>query len=192
MILLIDNYDSFTYNLTDYLAQLGEETLVLRNDEINADSVLNLSFSRLLVSPGPNRPSEAGNLMSVLKVCCHKAPVLGICLGHQAIGELFGARLVHAEKPMHGKVSQLINNGEGIYKGLPERFNVCRYHSLLLTDLGHTPLQETAWTETGECMGFAHKTLPLTGIQYHPEAILTEHGIDLLRNWLRLTESAVS
>lgn len=192
MILLIDNYDSFTYNLTDYLAQLGEETLVLKNDETDAASVLDIPFNRLLISPGPNRPSESGNLMSILKVCCHRVPVLGICLGHQAIGEYFGAKLTHAERPMHGKVSELINNGDDIYKGLPGRFNVCRYHSLLLEELGNTPLKQTAWTEAGECMGFTHNTLPVTGIQYHPEAILTEHGIDLLRNWLRLTSPAVS
>jgi anthranilate synthase/aminodeoxychorismate synthase-like glutamine amidotransferase len=192
MILLIDNYDSFTYNLTDYLAQLGEETLVLRNDETDAASVLQLPFSRLLISPGPNRPSEAGNLMSILEVCCHRVPVLGICLGHQAIGEFFGAELVHADRPMHGKVSELIHTGEGIYEGLPQRFNVCRYHSLLLKSLENTPLKQTAWTDAGECMGFAHNTLPVSGIQYHPEAILTEHGLDLLRNWLRLTDYAVS
>lgn len=192
MILLIDNYDSFTYNLYDYFARLGKEILVLKNDEVDSNSLNNYQFNRLVLSPGPNTPSESGNLMSILETAIDKVPILGICLGHQAIGQYFGAKLLHSELPMHGKVSELLHDGKGIYSGLPQKFNVCRYHSLILKEIEETDLIQNAHTISGECMGFYHKNLPITGIQYHPEAILTEYGIDILDNWIKQTEPAVS
>lgn len=190
MLLLIDNYDSFTFNLKDYFEQLGEEVTVVKNDEVNKDSIFNLAFNKVVISPGPNTPAESGNLMELLAVLYDKYPILGICLGHQAIGEFFGAELKLAEIPMHGKVSAISHDSQGIYKGLPQSLNVCRYHSLLLDNLENAGLVQTAQTDKGECMGFRHAQLPITGIQYHPEAILTEHGLDILGKWLALISSA--
>ncbi len=184
MILLIDNYDSFTYNLTDYFVQLGEEVLVYKNDEIDVADLSKLNFDKIVISPGPNRPKDSGNLMSIVEATYEKYPILGICLGHQALGEFFGATLSHAAQPMHGKVSRIYNNGEGIYKNLPLSFNVCRYHSLILEKLENTDLFVNANTLENECMGIVHKELPIMGMQFHPEAILTEYGLDLLKNWL--------
>jgi len=184
MLLLIDNYDSFTFNLKDYFEQLGEEVVVVKNDEIDVHSVRNYTFNKLVISPGPNTPSEAGNLMSLIETLHDTYPVLGICLGHQALGQFYGAELSLAEKPMHGKVSAIQHDEKGIYAHLPNPLNVCRYHSLLLKNMQDTPLQITAQTDIGECMSFKHRHLPVTGIQYHPEAILTEHGLQVLKNWL--------
>lgn len=190
MLLLIDNYDSFTFNLKDYFEQLGEEVIVVKNDEVNKKSVFNLAFDKVVISPGPNTPAESGNLQELIQVLHDNYPMLGICLGHQAIGEFFGAELNLAEIPMHGKVSAISHDGEGIYKGLPNTLNVCRYHSLVLGSLENTGLVQTAQTNKGECMSFRHEQLPITGIQYHPEAILTEHGLDILGKWLALISSA--
>lgn len=184
MILLIDNYDSFTFNLTDYLHRLGAETKVVLNDEMTPDELELLNFDRILISPGPNTPSESGYLMDIVQRFHNRLPMLGVCLGHQAIGQFFGARLCHAPVPMHGKTSVLIHDGKGLYKGLPGQFNVCRYHSLVIEGLDGTPLTETARTADGVCMGFSHRHLPLNGVQFHPEAILTEYGLELLGNWL--------
>lgn len=184
MILLIDNYDSFTYNLTDYLAQLGEEVLLFKNDQINVSDLSALNFDKIVISPGPNRPKDSGNLMSIIEACYQDYPILGICLGHQALGEFFGAKLTYAKQPMHGKVSRIKTNGRGLYAGLPNEFNVCRYHSLILENFEASNLTVNAETLDHECMGFYHNELPITGMQFHPEAILTEHGIDCLRNWL--------
>lgn len=192
MILLIDNYDSFTYNLTDYLSRLGHESMVLKNDETDGNDILNYQFDRLLISPGPNTPLESGNLMSIIEATYLHFPILGVCLGHQALGQFFGAKLVHSRRPMHGKVSELIHNGQGVFSGLPQRFKVCRYHSLLLQDLDNTELISTAHTEEGENMGMVHSKLPLTGIQFHPEAILTEYGLDMLANWLKQTSHSAA
>ncbi len=187
MLLLIDNYDSFTFNLKDYFMQLGEEVEVVKNDEIDRHSVSDHKFNKIVVSPGPNTPAEAGNLMELIQEVHDKYPILGICLGHQALGQFFGAGLSLAERPMHGKVSEISHDGKHIYAGLPDPLRVCRYHSLVLNDLSSTDLHITATTATGECMSFGHKRLPLTGIQYHPEAILTEHGLQILENWLHQT-----
>ena len=184
MILLIDNYDSFTYNLTDYFAQLGEEILLFKNDEIEAADLSKLSFDKIVISPGPNRPKDSGNLMSIIEATYSTYPILGICLGHQALGEFFGAQLTHATVPMHGKVSCIQHTGDGLYKNLPKEFNVCRYHSLILKDLENTKLKQNAWTLENECMGIEHSRLPIVGMQFHPEAVLSEYGLSLLRNWL--------
>jgi anthranilate synthase/aminodeoxychorismate synthase-like glutamine amidotransferase len=184
MILLIDNYDSFTYNLTDYFAQLGEDILLFKNDEINAADLSKLNFDKIVISPGPNRPKDSGNLMSIIEETYDKYPILGICLGHQALGEFFGAELTHAAEPMHGKVSRIQHTGDGLYKNLPNEFNVCRYHSLILKNFENTELKQNAWTLNHECMGIEHTQLPIVGVQFHPEAILSEYGLDLLKNWL--------
>ena len=185
MLLLIDNYDSFTYNLSDYFLQLGETLIIKKNDEIDALSIRDLHFDKVLISPGPNTPSESGNLMAILPEICGKYPVLGVCLGHQALGQYYGADLVLAKRPMHGKVSTIEHNGEGIYAGITNPLNVCRYHSLILNPDKASDITITAQTTEGECMSFVHKQLPVTGMQFHPEAILTEHGLDLLANWLK-------
>ncbi|MDP2175557.1 MAG: aminodeoxychorismate/anthranilate synthase component II [Bacteroidota bacterium] len=184
MLLLIDNYDSFTYNLKDYFEQLKQEVIVVRNDEIDAQSIQNLSFDKIVLSPGPKRPLQAGNLMEIIAQTYLHFPILGICLGHQALGEFFGGKLVLAQKPMHGKVSEIQCQATGIYQDLPKTFNVCRYHSLIIQNLENTPLKTTATTNNHECMSFDHQDLPITGIQYHPEAILTENGLKILANWL--------
>ncbi len=184
MLLLIDNYDSFTYNLADYFGQLGEEVLVLKNDEIDAKTVFNYKFDKVVISPGPNTPAESGMLMDLIEVLHDQYPVLGICLGHQALGQFFGAELKLAQKPMHGKVSAIRHDGKGIYKDVPNPLNVCRYHSLVLERVEEAGLQVSATTSIGECMGFYHPDLRIAGMQYHPEAILTECGLQLLSNWL--------
>lgn len=184
MLLLIDNYDSFTFNLKDYFEQLGEEIVVVKNDAIDAAYIFSLKFDKIVLSPGPNRPQDAGNLMKIIETCYLEYPILGVCLGHQALGEFFGATLRHAFLPMHGKVSEIKTNQLGIYKNLPAKFNVCRYHSLVLSHLEKTDLKQTAETINNECMSFEHNSLPITGIQYHPEAILTENGLSILKNWL--------
>ncbi|MCC6818014.1 MAG: aminodeoxychorismate/anthranilate synthase component II [Bacteroidia bacterium] len=184
MLLLIDNYDSFTFNLRDYFLQLGQEVLVVKNDQINSDTIQTLDFDKVVISPGPNTPDESGNLMQVLPQLVGKFPILGICLGHQALGQYFGAELLLAQKPMHGKVSYIEHTGKGIYKGLPNTFEVCRYHSLILKLSNSPSLVTTAYTKEGECMGFDHVRLPISGMQYHPEAILTQFGLKLLKNWL--------
>lgn len=186
MLLLIDNYDSFTYNLKDYFEQLGQEVLLIKNDETDAEGLLKYAFKRVVISPGPNTPAESGNLMQMIPVLVGKYPVLGICLGHQALGQYFGAELRHANRPMHGKVTPVIHNQQGIYMGIPNPFNVCRYHSLVIDAENQSELRVTASSPDGECMGFQHKRLPVHGMQYHPEAILTEHGLRLLDNWLSL------
>jgi anthranilate synthase/aminodeoxychorismate synthase-like glutamine amidotransferase len=191
VVLLIDNYDSFTYNLKDYFMQLGEEVIVVKNDEINA-GLNEYRFDKIVISPGPNTPSEAGKLMEVIPTVYDRYPVLGICLGHQALGQFFGSELILAKRPMHGKVSAITHDGDLIYKNIPDPLNVCRYHSLVLRNAENAALRVTASTSDGECMSFRHKTLPITGIQYHPEAILTEHGLKILGNWLETISAPAS
>ncbi|MEO6036779.1 MAG: aminodeoxychorismate/anthranilate synthase component II [Saprospiraceae bacterium] len=183
-ILLLDNYDSFTYNLYDYLLQAGAQCQVLRNDALSLSEFGQLDFDALVLSPGPERPAQAGLMMPLLEQWFDKKPILGICLGHQALGELFGARLSAARQPMHGKTSSITHQGHPLFAGIPSPVEVMRYHSLLLESLEGTPLQSIAQTEEGEIMALAHPALPLLGVQFHPESILTEWGLQLLKNWV--------
>ncbi len=189
MVLLIDNYDSFTYNLKDYLEQLGLDVDIKRNTDAD---LINLNYSEyegLVLSPGPGTPSQSGYLMDVVEAVWDKLPVLGICLGHQALGEFFGLVLQRATYPMHGKISELYHSGHAMFQGLPLRFEVCRYHSLVLKrdkSKSKGELEVTGWSEDGTIMAISHKTKPLWGVQYHPEAILTQHGLALLNNWVNV------
>ncbi|MBD2713859.1 aminodeoxychorismate/anthranilate synthase component II [Microvirga sp. STR05] len=185
-LLLLDNFDSFTYNLLDYFRQLGCEVEVVRNDT-PAAALQERQFDALVLSPGPGTPASAGNMMQVLADWHQRVPVLGVCLGHQALGEFFGATLARAARPMHGKVTELdVATDEPLFQGLPARLSVTRYHSLIVKDLPPTlrALAHTADTNR-EIMALRHTTLPLTGVQFHPEALLTTHGLAMLRNWVR-------
>ena len=186
MIAVIDNYDSFTWNLVQYLWELGAEVKVFRNDQISLAALRDLQPSHLVISPGPCTPNEAG--ISLAAIAQVKAPILGVCLGHQAIGQAFGGTVVHAKTLMHGKVSRIHHNGAGVFRGLPTPYDATRYHSLAIHRESCPPeLEVTAWTEDGEIMGVRHRTLAVEGVQFHPESVLTEHGHALLRNFL--TES---
>ena len=188
MILMIDNYDSFTYNVVQYLGELGRPPEVYRNDKINLEQLKELKIDALVVSPGPGSPKEAGISNDAIKYAAgNKIPVLGICLGHQCIGDVFGADIVHAPYLMHGKVSEISHNGTGVFKDLPEKFKATRYHSLTIDpNTFPTDLEITAKTEDGIIMGVSHKVLPIHGMQFHPESIITEHGHKLLQNFLEL------
>ena len=183
-ILLLDNYDSFTYNLYDYLLQLGASCQVIRNDALSLEELQQLDFEGIVLSPGPKTPRDAGILMELIGHFFDKKPILGICLGHQAIGEFFDAHLTRADVPTHGKTSLIRTTAHPLFHGLPTTFEVMRYHSLLLKKMEHTDLQAIAWTDRDEIMALAHKKLPLWGVQFHPESILTQHGLKLLNNWL--------
>jgi anthranilate synthase/aminodeoxychorismate synthase-like glutamine amidotransferase len=183
-ILIIDNYDSFTYNLYDYLVQTGADCVVLRNNTFTIQYLQALNFQAIVLSPGPKKPEDAGLLMEVISHYYDVVPILGICLGHQALGVFFGANLVKAALPVHGKTSRITHNGHWLFDQVPTEFDVMRYHSLILKSLKSTPLECLAVTDEGEVMAIAHKTLPLVGLQFHPESILTEHGHLLLRNWV--------
>jgi para-aminobenzoate synthetase component 2 len=182
-VLVIDNYDSFTYNLVQYLGELGAKTEVVKNDGIEASAVASAAIDGLLVSPGPCTPNEAG--VSLGAIASARVPVLGVCLGHQSIGQAFGGRVVRAERLMHGRTSPIVHEGKGVFRGLPSPFEATRYHSLLV-ERSSLPecLEITAWTEEGEIMGLRHRILPIEGVQFHPESILTLAGKDLVRNWL--------
>ena len=184
-VLVIDNYDSFTYNLVQYLGELGEDVKVIRNDELTVDEIEKLAPERIVVSPGPCTPNEAGVSLDVIRRMAGRVPLLGVCLGHQAIGQAFGGRVIHARTLMHGKVSAIHHTGQGVFRGLPSPYNATRYHSLAI-ERSTCPqeLEVTAWTEDGEIMGVRHRTLAVEGVQFHPESILTEHGHALLRNFL--------
>ena len=185
MLLMIDNYDSFTYNLVQYLGELGQEVRVVRNDEMSVDDIERLEPERIVISPGPCTPNEAGVSLELIRRVAGRIPLLGVCLGHQAIGQAFGGRVVHARTLMHGKVSRIHHEGKGVFRGLPTPYNATRYHSLAIERESCPPeLEITAWTEDGEIMGVRHKSLPVEGVQFHPESILTEHGHALLRNFL--------
>ncbi|MBN2369654.1 MAG: aminodeoxychorismate/anthranilate synthase component II [Vicinamibacteria bacterium] len=188
MILLIDNYDSFTYNLYQYLGELGEELQVVRNDQITAEQALALRPERIVISPGPGNPDQAGISLDVIRrAAAARVPLLGVCLGHQAFGQAFGGRIVRAPKLMHGKTSEIHHDGRTIFGGLPRPFTATRYHSLIVaSDSVPESLEVSAWTEDDLVMGLRHKELPLEGVQFHPESILTEVGKDLLRNFLRI------
>jgi anthranilate synthase component II len=185
MVLMVDNYDSFTYNLVQYLGELGEEVKVVRNDELTVEEIASLRPARIVLSPGPCTPNEAGVSLELIRRFAGEVPILGVCLGHQAIGQAFGGRVVHARTLMHGKTSPIHHDGEGVFKGLPSPYTATRYHSLAIErDSCPEALEVTAWTEDGEIMGVRHRSLPVEGVQFHPESILTEHGHALLRNFL--------
>ncbi len=185
VILLLDNYDSFTYNLKDYFEQLGQEIVVARNDELSIVEVANLDVDALVISPGPGRPQEAGICMELLTKCSGKIPVLGICLGMQAIGLHWGAKLNRAAYPMHGKLSLIDVSEHALFENLPQQFQVCRYHSLVLSGIEQTKMKVLATTEIGEIMAIEHSRAQMVGMQFHPEAILTQFGLQMLSNWLK-------
>jgi anthranilate synthase component II len=186
MVLVIDNYDSFTYNLVQYLGELGAAVKVVRNDEVGIDEVERMRPDGVVISPGPCSPSEAGISLAVVERFGGALPILGVCLGHQAIGQAYGGKVVHAKSLMHGKTSPIHHAGSGVFAGLPSPFTATRYHSLAV-ERESLPdcLEVTAWTDDGEIMGLRHRSLAVEGVQFHPEAILTEHGHALLRNFLR-------
>ncbi|MBS0234746.1 MAG: aminodeoxychorismate/anthranilate synthase component II [Proteobacteria bacterium] len=187
MLILIDNYDSFTYNLVHYLGELGTESVVVRNDKISADEVIAQKPKAIVLSPGPCTPNEAGVCLELIKKAGPTIPLLGVCLGHQAIGQAYGGDVVRAPTPMHGKLSTITNTGKGIFKGLPPRFEITRYHSLIV-DRATLPdcLEITAETDDGLIMGLQHKSHPVHGVQFHPESIASEQGHALLANFLEL------
>ena len=184
-LLMIDNYDSFTYNLVQYFGELGAPIEVYRNDEISLEDIEALAPSHLVVSPGPCSPAEAGISVAAISHFAGKLPILGVCLGHQSIGAAFGGRIVRAQQLMHGKTSEIHTLQQGVFAGLPPTFTVNRYHSLAI-ERSSLPaeLEITAWTDDGEIMGVRHRTLPIEGVQFHPESVLTEHGHSLLKNFL--------
>ncbi len=185
MLLVIDNYDSFTYNLVQYLGELGQEIRVVRNDEIAATDIAGIAPSHIVISPGPCTPNEAGISLDTIRQYASKIPILGVCLGHQSIGQAFGGKVVRAARVMHGKTSPILHEGQGVFAGLPSPFEATRYHSLLV-ERASLPecLEVTARTAEGEIMGLRHRTLPVEGVQFHPESFLTTVGKDLLRNFL--------
>ncbi len=185
MILVVDNYDSFTYNLVHYLAELGAPTHVIRNDDLTAGEALALRPEAILLSPGPCSPNEAGICLGLLEAAPDDLPIFGVCLGHQAMGQAFGGDVIRAKQLMHGKTSPIHHEGRSIFKGLPSPFTATRYHSLAVRrETLPDVLEVTAWTEDGEIMGLAHKTRPIHGVQFHPESIATEHGHEMLANFL--------
>ncbi|HYA19745.1 MAG TPA: aminodeoxychorismate/anthranilate synthase component II [Burkholderiales bacterium] len=186
MLLMIDNYDSFTYNLVQYLGELGEEVVVYRNDDITLDKIAALKPRHIVISPGPCTPNEAGVSVPLIKRFAGEIPILGVCLGHQSIGQAFGGKIVHAKQLMHGKTSNIQHRQQGVFHNLPSPFQATRYHSLVI-ERASLPacLEITAWTDDGEIMGVRHKNFPVEGVQFHPESILTEHGHELLKNFLR-------
>lgn len=191
MLLMIDNYDSFTYNLVQYLAELGEDVRVVRNDKITLREIESAAPQRIVISPGPGTPDDAGVSLALIEHFKGKIPILGVCLGHQSIGQVFGGKVVHAREIMHGKTSQIFHNNSDVFQGLPHPFTATRYHSLVVDRAGMPDcLEVTAWTDErglSEVMGLRHKDYPIYGVQFHPESILTDSGHDLLRNFLRLS-----
>ena len=189
MLLMIDNYDSFTYNLVQYLRELGEEVGVYRNDKISLAEIEALNPTRLVVSPGPCTPNEAGISVEAIKHFAGKLPILGVCLGHQSIGQAYGGKVVRADRLMHGKTSPVFHDNRELFVGLPDPFDATRYHSLLV-ERSSLPecLEVTAWTAEGEIMGIRHRNLPVWGMQFHPESILTVAGMDMLNNFLQMTK----
>jgi anthranilate synthase component II len=197
MVLMIDNYDSFTFNLVQYLGELGAEVEVHRNDQIDVEGVRRLAPEGIVISPGPCTPNEAGVSLEVIRTFAGEIPLLGVCLGHQAIGQAFGGRVVHAKAIMHGKTSMIFHSGQGVFEDLPNPFEATRYHSLVIEqDSLPDCLEVTAWTcdENGdldEIMGVRHRSLAVEGVQFHPESILTQHGHDLLNNFLKRLAAVV-
>lgn len=190
MLLVIDNYDSFTYNLVHYAQELGAETHVIRNDDMGAGQALSLGASAILLSPGPKTPDEAGICLDVLRQAPDDLPILGICLGQQSMGQVFGGKVIRAKEIMHGKISEVENDGTGLFRGLPTRFKATRYHSLSV-ERESLPevLAVNAWTDDGEIMGIRHASRPIHGLQFHPESVASEHGHDLIKAFLDLSEN---
>ena len=189
MLLMIDNYDSFTYNLVQYLAEIGQEVKVVRNDQISIKEINNLNPQYIVISPGPCTPNEAGISLELIETFKGKIPILGVCLGHQSIGQAFGGKIIHAQTIMHGKTSRISHNNKGVFSGIKNPFIATRYHSLVID---RTSLPDcfaiTAWTDDNEIMGIKHKELAIEGVQFHPESILSEYGHDLLKNFLDQNE----
>lgn len=187
MLVMIDNYDSFTFNLVQYFGELGADVRVFRNDETTIEEIEKLNPDHICISPGPCSPDQAGISIDVIRHFAGKVPILGVCLGHQAIGEAFGGKIVLAKRVMHGKVDTIRNDGKGVYEGLPEKLQVVRYHSLAI-ERATLPadLVVTAETEDGEIMGVRHRTMPVEGVQYHPESVSSEYGHEQLKNFLKL------
>ncbi len=183
MILIIDNYDSFVFNIARYFEELGESVKVRRNDNV---STADLTVKAIVISPGPCAPQQAGQSLAIVREHSGHVPILGICLGHQVIGEAFGCAVVRANHPMHGDSSRILHDGGGVFSGLPQGFSAGRYHSLIVEENAQMPLTVTARSEDGEVMGLQHRQHPTFGVQFHPESILTEHGYDLLRNFLKV------
>lgn len=182
MILIIDNYDSFVHNIARYFTELGAPVTVVRNDAVTE---ADLAAKAIVISPGPCTPQEAGCSLDVVRRLSGRVPILGVCLGHQVIGQVFGGRVVRAQHPMHGEASMIRHDGTGVFAGLPQPFSAGRYHSLIVEDVAATDLRITATSEDGEIMGLCHRSHPTMGVQFHPESILTEHGYDMLRNFLK-------
>ncbi|MDA9086512.1 aminodeoxychorismate/anthranilate synthase component II [Methylophilaceae bacterium] len=189
MLLMIDNYDSFTYNLVQYLSEIGQEVKVYRNDKITIEEVNKLNPKYIVISPGPCTPNEAGISLELINSFKGKIPILGVCLGHQSIGQAFGGKIIHAQTIMHGKTSQIFHENTGVFNGIKSPFTATRYHSLVI-DKKSLPdcFDITAWTDDNEIMGIKHKDLPIEGVQFHPESILSEYGHDLLKNFLDQNE----
>ncbi|ANY66473.1 para-aminobenzoate synthetase component 2 [Paenibacillus algorifonticola] len=191
MILVIDNYDSFTYNLVQYLGELGEDIVVKRNDELGLADIEQLAPDHILISPGPCSPNEAGISLSLIEHFKGKIPIFGVCLGHQAIGQAFGGDVIRAERLMHGKTSQMVHDGKTIFEGIPSPFTATRYHSLIVKkETLPDCLEISAETAEGEIMALRHKEYPIEGVQFHPESIISEHGLTLLRNFLKIRTGA--
>ncbi|MEZ0329155.1 MAG: aminodeoxychorismate/anthranilate synthase component II [Dissulfuribacterales bacterium] len=187
MLLVIDNYDSFTYNLVQMLGMLGADMKVIRNDELTLEQVISLNPDRLLVSPGPCTPNEAGISVAAIQHFAGKIPILGVCLGHQSIGAAFGGRVIRADRLMHGKTSMIRHDGKGVFKEMPNPFEAMRYHSLLVEESSLPPcLEASAWSENDELMGMRHREFLIEGVQFHPESIMTQDGLKLLNNFLKL------
>ncbi|HEK9103464.1 aminodeoxychorismate/anthranilate synthase component II [Bacillus pfraonensis] len=193
MILMIDNYDSFTFNLVQFLGELGQELVVKRNDEVTISDIEQMKPDFLMISPGPCSPNEAGISMDVIKYFAGKIPIFGVCLGHQSIAQVFGGDVVRAERLMHGKTSPMYHDGKTIFSEIPNPFTATRYHSLIVKkETLPECLEVTSWTEEGEIMALRHKTLPIEGVQFHPESIMTSHGKELLQNFIRSYSPSVS
>ena len=189
MLLMIDNYDSFTYNLVQYLAEIGQEVEVVRNDKISIEEINKLNPRYIVISPGPYTPNEAGISLELIEAFKGKIPILGVCLGHQSIGQAFGGKIIHAQTIMHGKTSKISHNNKGVFSGIKNPFIATRYHSLVIEKQTLPNCFDiTAWTDDNEIMGIKHKELAIEGVQFHPESILSEHGHDLLKNFLDQNE----